>query len=666
MNKQTIASSSQQSRFDSLNIWVYLWFPTFAFILLVVLSFLEITGSSTGVHFYTFGTGSDPQLVWGSPRPIRSDEWLVQQSWVVAQAQEGYPVVNMLFPGGTNMSLLNELPNWDWSTLFRPHLWGYLLGGINFGAAWFWWFPAFVLLTSVYLFGISYLPQHPFAVALVSSAIFFTPMLQWWYTPTSAASISWPFLCMAAIFWALKSKKIVGRLLLAGFAGYFAISLAMGLYFPFIFPGVIVTVFYLIGMLGNSIASQMKLKEIGLRLLPLLIAAFCTLTILTFWIYTRLDSVLQILNTAYPGQRSEPTGNSWNSDPSFGLMFGGPWNGALRSLTGITALGGNQSEASGYFLLAIALIPGCIWLGFKIFKLQKKIDWLIVSLVTVTILICAFMYVPGWDSFSHLLFFDRVPAVRFRISFVILGTSFWIITASLLNQNIKKKDTYIAAGVSVTSWLVLCFWYFLYLKENDSSVLESARFSLLIVILLAIAIGFSFFKKLLVIGAGLIFIASLLVGAGVNPLYRGVFDLRDTQIGNEVSKINSSSPGVWISAGSASSMAMLMETGVRQLSGVQPFPSVEMWKLIDPTEKYKTYWNRLGHIHWHIADGPTVISNPQPDVIEVSVDPCSPFAQTNIKYLVSDQSLDSNQCLKEISSKRDGNSLFKIFEIVPG
>ena len=666
MNNQTIASGYHQSRFDSLNIWVYLWFPVLAFILLVILSFFEITGSSTGVHFYTFGTGADPQLLWGSPRPIRSDEWLVQQSWVVAQAQEGYPVINMLFPGGTNMSLLNELPNWDWSTVFRPHLWGYLFGGLDFGAAWFWWFPAFVLLTSVYLFGISFLPQHPIAVALVSSAIFFTPMLQWWYTPTSAASISWPFLCMAAIYWALKSKKIVGRIVLAGFAGYFGISLAMGLYFPFIFPGVIVTLFFLIGMLGTSIASQTKLKEIGWRLLPLLIAAFFTVTILAFWIYSRIDSVLQILNTAYPGQRSEPTGNSWNSDPSFGLMFGGPWNGALRSLTGITALGGNQSEASGYFLLAIALIPGCIWLAFKIFKIQKKIDWLIVSLVTVTVLICAFMYIPGWNSFAHLIFFDRVPAVRFRISFVILGTVFWVITASLLNQNHKKNDVFIAAGVSVTSWLVLSFWYLSYLQVHDPSVLASARYALLIVILIAIAIGLSFFKKLLVSGAGLILVASLLVGAGVNPLYRGVFDLRATQIGMEVIKINSSSPGVWISAGSASSMAMLMETGVSQLSGVQPFPSEAMWKLIDPSENYKTNWNRLGHIHWHISDGPTVISNPQPDVIEVSIDPCSLFAQKNIKYLVSDQSLELNQCLQEISSKRDGNSLFKIFEIVRG
>lgn len=631
---------------------------------MILLCVLEITGSSTGVHFNTFGIGADPNLIWGIPRSIRSDEWLVQQSWVVSQAEQGFPVINSMFPGGTDMTLLNELPNWDWSTIFRPHLWGYLIGGLNFGAAWFWWFPAFLLISSVYLFGISFLPKHPIAVALVSTSIFFTPMLQWWYTPTSAASISWPFLCMSALIWALKPERSKFRIVLAALAGYFAISLAMGLYFPFIYPGVVVTAFFFLGILGNSLSEKMKIKEIALRLLPLLAAGLLAISVLFVWVMTRLNSVKLILNTAYPGQRFEPTGNSWNSDPSFGLMFGGPWNGALRSLTGITALGGNQSEASGYFLIAVALIPGALWLTFKNYKVSKKLNWLVISLAAVTLLVCSFMYLPGWDFISHLLLFDRVPAVRFRISFVILGIVFWVLVASLLKQHNQKRDIFIAASVSVLTWLAFSITYFIYLQKLDLAVIESARFALLIVIFLAVAIGLVFFDRLMAISGALILISSLLVGAGVNPLYRGIVDLRKTNIGEEIIDLNSSKPGVWISAGSAASMAVLMETGVEQMSGVQPFPAEQMWNLIDPSSKYLKNWNRLGHIHWHISEGTPVITNPQPDVIEVSIDPCSEFAQQNITYILTDQTFSNTSCLKEVSSKQDGMSRFTVFELV--
>jgi len=50
-----------------------------------------ISGTSSGVLYGQFFRGHDPQLLLGSPRPIRSDEWLVAGPLTVAQVQEGLP-----------------------------------------------------------------------------------------------------------------------------------------------------------------------------------------------------------------------------------------------------------------------------------------------------------------------------------------------------------------------------------------------------------------------------------------------------------------------------------------------------------------------------------------------------------------------------------------------
>jgi hypothetical protein len=167
------------------------------------------------------------------------------------------------------------------------------------------------------------------------------------------------------------------------------------------------------------------------------------------------------------------------------------------------------------------------------------------------------------------------------------------------------------------------------------------------------------------VGAAAILVASILMGWGINPLYRGVFDLSTTATGRAVNNIDDARPGTWVGIGSYETMAMLMESDVHSLSGVQTYPSKAMWKEIDPTSKYAQEWNRLGHVHWSIASGAPTVKNPQPDVISVTIDPCSTFAQKYVNYVLTDGLLSANKCLVQAADVKQGILDMRVYRIVP-
>ena len=151
----------------------------------------------------------------------------------------------------------------------------------------------------------------------------------------------------------------------------------------------------------------------------------------------------------------------------------------------------------------------------------------------------------------------------------------------------------------------------------------------------------------------------------VNPLYRGVFDLSETATGISIEESNDEDPGTWVGVGSFEAMALLVESGVQSLSGVQTYPSEEMWSAIDPSGKFETEWNRLGHVQWAFGTGEPTVVNPQPDVISVSFDPCSAFAQKNVSYVLTDGAPNESSCLVENAVIPQGTLVMRVYEIVP-
>ena len=99
------------------SIWL---FPSILAVIVVILSALQINGSSIGAyHSLFYGKAPDQSLLFNGPRPIRSDEWLVTTQKTIAQSESNFPRVNTHIGNGEDVSIM-DVPYKEWSTVFRP------------------------------------------------------------------------------------------------------------------------------------------------------------------------------------------------------------------------------------------------------------------------------------------------------------------------------------------------------------------------------------------------------------------------------------------------------------------------------------------------------------------------------------------------------------------
>jgi hypothetical protein len=662
--------SRARTRFDRLvlprasglpNLIVLLVIPALFFLVVGTLTALGISGSSTGVYWSMFGTGTDPSLLLGGPRGIRSDEWLVQSSWVISQAQQGFPLVNQTFPGGMDSTVQNDLPSWDWSTLFRPHVWGYLLFPLDQGMAVRWWLPALALITSTYIFVVSVLPKRPLTAAMLALGLLYSPIFQWWFLPTTLWPVALAFTAMTALVWAFKTKRVWVNAAWAALTGYFAVATAMSIYVPYMIPALYVIIFFAIGVVvSEKTSGRFTLPQIAKQFFPLLLAAVGALVVMGAWIITRLETITAVTSTVYPGQRLELTG-TLNEPNELAAFFSGPFQRVLQGgIPGIFAP--NQSESAAPLLLVLFLLVAFAWAAFSPSRVRiAGVDWMLVSVIACTMFFTAFLVIPNWDSVAHIIAVDRTVAARARLAFAVLGVA----GATLLIHRIERTQSKVwwpvallSAIAAVTASLIVAD----YMRTVGSPVPTSGNAWIVVTALFALSIlflcrGQAFF------GSAALLVASLLIGFQVNPFYLGVFDLRDTKMGQEIAQISETEPDAeWVGVGGIVPTAMLVESGVRAYNGMQTSPSDEMWDEIDPDGKYEFESNRLANVNWTPGTGEPAVAIPVRDQIVVSFDSCSEFAQENVDYVLSDIELGQT-CLSEFDKEIEGTSVLWIYEV---
>jgi hypothetical protein len=643
---------------------VVTWFPLLIILGGTVLIALTISGTSSGAHWTVFGTGIDPRVILGGPRPIRSDEWLVQQSWIASQAAQGFPVINHTFPGGMNSTIIFELPNWDWSSFFRPHMWGFLFFGLDVGVAWQWWVPAMGLVSGTYLLVVTLLPRRAITAAVIACAVFFTPIFQWWYGPNALWPAAWSLLAMAGTIWVLRDSRLWVRVVWSAVLGWLAVTMAIGLYVPFIVPSVLVFVFFFLGSVLNERPwKRGTLKPLLRQLSPLIIAGVAAGAVLVVWVLTRLPAFTSEGKTVYPGARSDLTGRLLAEDPSLTGIGGAPFGQSFLTAGTPTPLGPNPSEAATAILLALFLAPALLWLTVRARRRTGRLDWLLVASLGGLLVGLAYLLLPGWDAVAHLLLLDKVPVSRFRMGFAVMLPLFFALVVREIDRSPLGRRWPLAA-ISALLATGLTLFVLAQLLILDEQVLIYVRLWPIAAVAIVAACVLIFYRRSVPVAAALLLVASLVIGAVVNPLYTGVFQLNQTKIGKEVISVNRAERGTWVGVGDWESMAVLMSSGVEAYSGVQPYPSLKMWKAIDPTGKYEFEWNRLAHVRWTFGTGEPVSTNPERDIVLSTFDACSVFAQKHVDYVLADEKPKRLDCLDRIDNVSQGKSRMQVYRVV--
>ncbi|WP_104199837.1 hypothetical protein [Cryobacterium sp. Y29] len=640
--------------------------PAILAVALAVLVGLGITGSSTGFLQQFFSSQSDPALISGTPQSIRSDEWAVQTAWTISQVEQGLPVENRTFPGGSDTTVQSDLPSTDWSVAFRPHLAGFFFFPLDNAMSLKWWLPAFAMIAACYLFLVSLLPRRPVTAAVLSTAFFFAPFFQWWFLPITFWPVTWCFLVMTATIWLVREKRLLPRIGISAAVGYTTVTMGMGVYVPFIVPVVFVAAAFSIGftLSRSSTWAAEPLRRRLYRLLPLLVAGATAVGVLVVWLLTRMETIDRFLSTIYPGQRLGKTGDL--SKDGLVSLFGAPVTESLGLANG-QPLGGNASEASTFFLFAMFLLIPLAWFAWKDRRSAKLTDWVVVALAAVTAVILAYLLVPGWDRVAHILLLDRTTTGRIRIALGVLSIIVVAVTISrtdTLRSESGTRPPRLIALVAVCVGAVPVFFVLRYLLLRDAGIIENSTAWIFISVISVVAIYF-FARGWALAGASCFLAASLLGSAGVNPIYVGVYDLNETRVVSEMKSLAGDAAGAWVGVGdSFLPTAILVQSGLPSYNGFQGAPSPEMWDQIDPAEEYEVAWNRLANISWVAGEGEPDPTNPGPDQILMTFDSCAAFAQDHVKYILAVAETDQ-ACMQQIEVVEEGPSTFFLYEVLP-
>jgi len=645
---------------DLPRVRVLLAFPALLLLVGVVLVGIGLNGSSSGALWDAVSDGQDPDLLAGHPQPVRSDEWNVGTVWTIAQVEQGLPDRTQTFPGGMDAALPYDLPRLDWSIAFRPHQVGFLFLDVDHATAWRWWSLGLTLMAAAYVLLLTVMPRRPVVAAALSIGFFSSPFFQWWYQSTTFWPVVWGLVVMAALAWSVKSRRRLSSWVWAPLVAYFTIVMAMGIYAPFIIPVALVVLAFGVGLVVERMRRGQSIRDVLLRVVPVFAGGILGAGVTGAWLLAKADTVAGFLGTVYPGARTSGTGGS-DGPLSAARTIGSSFTDSLKDSGGF--LGVNSSEASTFLLTGAFLLPVAVWAVLRERRAGRALPWTVIGVVAVLVVFAAYTLVPGWDTAAHLLLLDRTTPERARIG---VGLASFVLLALLIRYlddsdgRPRRLLAIACATVFALSQAALAASVLVVLGPDE---LWGAAPLWWFYALLSAAAIYLFARRHMVAGTAAFLIVSATSAIGVNPVYLGVFDLRDTPAAQAVMAIDDSEGGTWLGVGGLIVPATLVESGVEAFNGTQGSPSLEMWEQIDPSGQYEYQWNRIGGVRWMAGIGEPVVSNPYPDQIESTFDACSVFAQEHVDHVLSSEPLVS-PCLVAQEHFDDAATPLAIYSVV--
>ena len=605
----------------------YLIFPAVVLIALLVFTALGISGSSSPL--LAQNAGSSDTVIAGLPRTIRSDEWIVHTPLVISQVENGMPRYGDVGVGSHDMSVLSDLPVADWTRIFHPNHWAYGILPIDNAYAFDWWSVAAILLLGTYAFLLAALGSLRWAI-VGALLLYGSPFFHWWYTGSAFGSIGLMAFAGACLLLAVTSsgRRLVVFALLGSF---FLACFALTIYPPFQIPagiGVgIVTAGALWPRWREGLATLRSVAISGA------IAGGVALVSIGAYLITRAPAMKAISQTVYPGARVVSGG-----ELPWGQLFSS-WFG-LNYITNGSNLRGvifpNESEGSSFLFLGVVLLVALPLVWRFIAPMGDRLRGVIIAATVAMSLFLTQMFVGLPSIVAKLTFLSIVPERRALIG---LGFTSMVLVisvgASLERSTVPTLARRLAGIVLVAASAAGVIGLAQDFRAADAPVGNK-----MIAVALLVAVGTAslyFWRPLVSVVVLTAF--GLLAALPANPLINGLSQTRDSAVASMARSIAAEPGDVGAWVGETYVIASLLTTaGVQNLSGVNLYPNVPAWELIDPDHEFENAWNRYAQAVWSfdVSLKAPVVRLVQADMIEVLVNPCDPVLDKfNVRHLVT-------------------------------
>ncbi|MEV4213840.1 hypothetical protein [Micromonospora sp. NPDC049662] len=643
-------------------IW---FFPALLTVLLTLLTVLQISGSSMGVYqSMLYGSQPDANLLLNAPQPIRSDEWAVNTQLTIAQDAAGYPRINPNMGQGADVSLVVDVPYRDWSAAFKPHNLAFLVLPLDYAFAFKWWLMAVLLILSAYFFVLVLMPGQHWLAAGLSSTLFFSPFVHWWYQYITLGPLYYALFIATVFVLLLRSTRLLATVAWAALLAYLLTCFALVLYPPFQIPCALALAAFCVGHLIEryTVPRSPMLRPLAFVAAALLVAGL----LVGLFVGTRLDAINAVLHTAYPGQRLTRSGgfdlaHLLSGHTSFGLESGR--SAAQYSIPdkGLT----NQSENSNFLLMLPYLCVPCLYLLYQSYRARRVVDWplLLVNLAFLGALVR--LFVPHLDFFGRLLYLDRVPHTRLLIGIGLLNfIGLVLFVRRLRDQRSTLPGRTVIIGYTLALLLVQALLS-LHVAQTSPGFLGLGGFVLsLVPVPLVVHLAL---RRRFVWATSVLLAFSVAMTAFIHPLYRGTATLTQTPLSRSIRAIAAEDPdAVWAAeVGIVQNFPTM--NGARSLSGVYAYPQLTLWRTADQQGQQEYIVNRYAHVWFTFDRNPAVMSTTTftltaPDHFRVNTEPCGPFLrQHRVKYLVTGTEINES-CLKLRATVRYPEATFLIYE----
>lgn len=561
---------------------------TIGAVLVALAVILDISGSSLGMWNYWLGSDLSQDVIWGTPRAIRTDEYVVGTPFAFSQNYNHYGYFSSLFGNRlTDMFIIKDAPVWTLAELFRPFHWGYLLLGGSRGLAFYWSVRLVVLFLASYqmlllLTSSKDETHHRGICCLGASMIVFAPMTQWWFTVNSLPEM------LIAVFIAIccldrycvdartKARALYAMAILSC-AGMFILSLYPAWQVPLAYIGLALAA----GVIANHWGTIHVTKP-DVIIVAVLVALF--VIIMAVSLFPSVDTIIATLNTEYPGSR-QSTGGGYS--PMFFFSSIGTLALPFKDFVANDVVH-NATEAS----LFVDLFPLGIVLSVVNMVKRKTVDVVSVALIAVVTMLGCFACIgfPLW--LSKFMLLTPVTSTRVAVAFAI--GNILLLVHAVTHRSWSMRPWQVAiiaiayASVSVLAAIHVYPAYIGWLIAGCCCI-ASALFTV------SFIAGRGTMRLIAGVVAGTLLCIS---GLSVNPVQYSTNPLTNQPMIEQVQALKSRYDGMWAVSGDRSSWIanLMISNGVKTFNALQVVPDMNSWERIDPAEQWKTVYNRYAYI----------------------------------------------------------------------
>lgn len=641
-------------------------FPALLLFILIILTTLKISGSSIGIYYpYLYGEGSvDSNLIFGKPRPVRSDEWLVNTQLTIAQERNQYEQVNSNFIEDKNLSVVVDVPYRDWSAIFKPHNLGFFVMPLEHAFALKWWVMLFALMIGAYMFSLRLLPGKILLAILLSLSFSLSPFLIWWYSPSTTLLPAYAFFIMIITMNLIDQKRIkiilvkkplstpASRAVYLVTLIYLLTCFALTIYPPFQVPVAIAAALFSAGYLLEQRKTLSK-KSLAGVILTLVGAVIVSLSIAVAFLLTRPAAIDSIANTVYPGERSVASGGYDVKR----LLVSYLQPQLQRDNKGNKYIL-NQSESSTFIILPLYFILPAILILTVYHRRKRQIAWGFALTLAGIFLFLSYLFVPGIEPVIKLFALHIVPHDRLMIGLG-LSTFILIVTAMRLVEKVDMKyRRTTTAGLAVYTLIFggISLWAGLETSNEYPEFISNQLAIGLLLVTMLLGMFLILFRKY-ILGLTILTVFTIASTFMVHPLYRGLGPAYNSKISEAIVEI-SRNDDIWAAAEQIYIENIPQMSGRAAITGTSVYPSNNFW-MSNTEQKNDDVYNRYAHILLTSNnDAPLILIGPD---LFVASGTCGRKLNDQIDYILTVSKLEDN-CRKLVKTVRYPARTFYLYE----